>query len=249
LLSSIQGANDQIKILNYQINSLKESSSSNEKTIHDLQEKTFQTFSEIENIKLKSKEKLDEILNIYEMAADTGRSGEFDKRRKLLTIELKKWERYVVCSTVFLLLIIIALFISQLYLYGWKIEKIGTDLNFYFRFLLASPVVYFLTFTAIQYEKTKKLVDKYSFKTTIALSIKNHLELLSSNPKFQEPSHINDILKFTLEAFSKIYDEPYSTEELKISMKIKDIELNIEKTILSNIRKYLKIDSNAKTVH
>jgi hypothetical protein len=31
-------------------------------------------------------------LKIYEIAAATGRSGEFDRRRKALSLELEKWE-------------------------------------------------------------------------------------------------------------------------------------------------------------
>lgn len=177
----------------------------------------------------KSEEAYQGILGIYEIAADTGRSGEFDRRRKALTFELNKWERSMRYVTIFLLIFIIICFVLQLWLYQWKIKEAGSDINFYVRFLLASPIVFYLSFSSIQYAKVRKLIDQYTFKTTLAVSIKSHLELLGNDDRFSEPKHVDEILKFTVEALQNIYKEPYNDDKMRISLKMKEIELKLGK--------------------
>ncbi|MDR1198791.1 MAG: hypothetical protein LBK94_07220 [Prevotellaceae bacterium] len=201
-----------------------------EQEISELLNKSNAEYDHITSIKNKSENTLKEILDIYEIAADTGRSGEFDKRRKSLSIELKKWERHIMFSTIGLFIVIIALFVWQLGLKEWQFDKIGVDISFYCRFLLTSPIIYYITFASMQYNKTKKLVDIYSYKTTMAMSIKSHLELLTANSNFEK--YNEDILQFTLEAFRKIYNEPYKDDEdFHLRIKMQDLELQLEKKI------------------
>jgi hypothetical protein len=187
-------------------------------------ETTFNTINEFRN---KSETAYKGILDIYEIAADTGRSGEFDRRRKALTYELIKWEKLLQYVTLFLLLFVVAMFCTQLWLFNWDIKQAGNDINFYLRFLLASPVIFYISFCSIQYSKVRKLIDQYTFKTTLAVSIKSHLELLRNDEKFVETRHIDDILKFTIEALQNIYKEPYNDDKMRIHLKMKEIELKL----------------------
>ena len=227
LLTAIQEAKNKSDVFAKEISTLKESSATYEKEIGSLLEKAKEEYESIASVKIKSEEILQDIFDIYEMAADTGRSGEFDKRRKALTIELNKWERSVKWWTMVLFGIIVLLFIIQLNLSNWNLEELTMDLNFYSRFLLTSPIIFYLTFVSIQYGKAKKLVDIYSYKTTMAMSIKSHLELLTTNESLKK--YDKEILEFTLEAFGKIYKEPYENEDLKMQLKMSGIELAFEK--------------------
>ena len=161
-------------------------SQENEKSIDKLLEDSTTEYNNIISIKEDSEKLLLEIQDIYEIAADTGLSGEFDKRRKYLKELLGTWEKRIFITTLVLLGMIILMFVGQLWLYNWDMANHTFDINFYIRFLIASPVVYYLYFCSSQHAQAKKLHDRYSFKTTLAMSIKNHIKLLTQHEKFKE---------------------------------------------------------------
>jgi hypothetical protein len=232
-MHAVQEAKSNIDTFEKNILQLHNNSKKYEQEISELLNKSNAEYEYIMSIKNKSENTLKEILDIYEIAADTGRSGEFDKRRKSLSIELKKWERHIIFSTIGLFIVIIALFVWQLGLKEWQFDKIGIDISFYCRFLLTSPIIYYITFASMQYNKTKKLVDIYSYKTTMA--IKSHLELLTTNSNFEK--YNEDILQFTLEAFRKIYNEPYKDDDnFHLKIKMQDLGLQLEKKILQGVK-------------
>lgn len=235
LTKAIQEAKKNTDLFGKEISTLRNKSVEYETKIQVLLQQAKSESENILSIKTKSESTLNEILNIYEIAADTGRSGEFDKRRKALTLELHKWEKHVTGSTIVLFAAIIGLFIWQLCLSNWNLKDLTMNLNFYCRFLLTSPIIYYVTFVSIQYNKTKKLVDTYSYKTTMAMSIKSHLELLSTNDSLKK--YDKEILQFTLDAFNKIYKEPYDkNDDMKINLKILDMELKFEKNIMKELK-------------
>ena len=245
-LKAIQDAKKNSDIFAKDISVLQENSIKYEKEIRMLLQKATGEYENIVSIKAKSEETLKDILNIYEIAADTGRSGEFDKRRKALTYDLLKWQKYVTWSTLCLFMMIIGLFIWQLYLCDWQLEKLSMDFNFYCRFLFTSPIIYYVTFVSMQYSKTKKLMDIYSYKTTMAMSIKSHLELLTTNESLKKFD--KEILQFTLEAFEKIYKEPYdNNDDLKMQIKMLGVELGLEKTKFKDFKETItKTEKNIK---
>lgn len=244
-LKNIQETKKSSDLFAREISTLKQNSVKYEKEIESLLKKSEEDYDDIASNKVKSEETLQEIYNIYEIAADTGRSGEFDKRRKAVTIDLKKWENHVRYSTIGLFGVIIGLFIWQLYLSNWDLKELTADLSFYLRFIITSPIIYYVTFASVQYGKAKKLVDIYSYKTTMAMSIKSHLELLTTNESLKK--YDKDILQFTLEAFGKIYKEPYDNEDLKMQLKMSGIELGFEKTKFKELKEILtKIERGVK---
>jgi hypothetical protein len=177
---------------------------------------------------------LKEIQQIYDIAAETGRSGEFENRRNKLKSEVKKWENRVLFSSSVLLLFVVGLFVFQLWLLNW--ELVDLKLNFYLRFILLSPVIYYLFFCANQHNKAQKLYDKYSFKTTLAMSIKHHIELLVKQDLFIQKGQIEKVLDFVLDAFTKIYNEPYSDDDYKMKIKLANIELDLEKKMIEILK-------------
>lgn len=173
---------------------------------------------------------------IYDIAAETGRSGEFENRRNKLKIEVGKWETriLIVSALLLLLLLVVGLFILQLGLQKWEIEELKA--NFYLRYLLLSPIVYYLVFISNQHSKHQKLYNKYSFKTTLAMSVQHHIELLTTKEVFATDLQINKVLDFVLDAFKKIYNEPYSDDDYKLKLKLASLELDIEKKMMKFIK-------------
>ncbi len=212
-------------------------SKENEKSIDQLLKDSTTEYNNIVGIKEDSKKLLREIQDIYEIAAETGLSGEFDRRRKHLKELLGTWEKRIFITTLVLLGMIIMMFVGQLWLYGWDMTNHTFDINFYIRFLIASPVVYYLYFCSSQHSQAKKLHDRYSFKTTLAMSIKHHIKLLTQHEKFEKDDRINRILDFVLEGFQKIYSEPHTNDDYKLKLKLANMEMDIEKKLIESISK------------
>lgn len=178
---------------------------------------------------------LTEIQKIYEIASETGLSGEFEKRRNSLNQEIKKWEKLIFRTSISLFIGIIGLFIFQLGMNKWELNA-TFDLNFYVRFLIFSPIVYYLYFISIQYSKAKQLHDKYAFKTTLSMTIKSHIELLTQQGYFKDEEHINQILEFVLDGFRNIYCEPNNaSDNYKMSIKLANFEIDLQKKIIDKL--------------
>lgn len=179
---------------------------------------------------------LAQIQEIYEIASETGLSGEFEKRRNSLNSEIKKWEKYILWTSILLFVGILGLFIFQLSINDWILNA-TFDLNFYVRFLIFSPIVYYLYFISVQYRKAKQLHDKYAFKVTLSMTIKSHIELLTQQGYFKGEKHIDQILEFVLDGFRNIYCEPNnnSSDDYKMRIKLADVEIEMQKKIIDKL--------------
>jgi uncharacterized coiled-coil protein SlyX len=197
--------------------------------------------NEIQKNKNNSDEVLKNIQEIYDIAAETGLSGEFDRKSKDLKIILIKWENRILYTSTALLAAIILMFLGQLTLDGWDLKAM--DVNFYLRFLITSPIIYYLYLCSKEYSETKMLFDKYSFKTTLAMSIRNHIQLLTEQEKFNTPERIDGILSFILDGFKKIYTEPHvNTEDnYKMKLKLANMELKLGKSIMEKFKDVINI--------
>ncbi|MCK4662800.1 MAG: hypothetical protein KAT68_08045 [Bacteroidales bacterium] len=246
LSKSIIAFENQIKKAHYGIDKLFISGQEKVKKISNLLAESNNELKLTQKIKEDGSALLKEIQDIYEIAAETGLSGEFDKRRRHLKELLSKWEKRIFITTLVLLGIIILMFVGQLWLYEWDLTNHTFDINFYIRFLIASPVVYYLYFCSIQYSQTKKLHDKYSFKTTLAMSIKHHIQLLTQHEKFDKDDRINKILDFVLDGFQRIYTEPHTDDDYKLKLKLVNMEMDIEKKIMDAISKTVGIRNDKK---
>ena len=194
-----------------------------------------------------SEERLTEIEKVYKIAHETGLSGEFDQRRNALSNAIKKWGRYVLWTSVVLLGGIIALFIWQYRANGCKFENLF-NWSFYVRFLIFSPIVYYLYFVSTQYNKAEKLHDKYAFKTTLSMTIKYHIELLTQNGYFEQEGQCDKILDFILDGFRKIYSEPYGSDDYKMKIKLADFEIDLHKKIIDKLSKITGYDAANDTI-
>jgi len=202
-----------------------------ENKILELFNKSDIAYSQIEQWNKDADQLLNKIQTIYQIAAGTGLGGEFDKKRKSLDLELIDWRKHLFFSTIVLFSVIVLLFILQLWAHNWDFSQIKFDGNFYVRFLLTSPIIFYLIFATNQYNKTKSLLEKYSFKTALALSIDAHINLLTNIKTLQDAKYMEKITDFILEGFNKIYYEPYAKNDNDTSKNVLDDILGILKTI------------------
>ena len=101
-----------------------------------------------------------------------GLKSDIKKKEEYYKREIQKWEVRILISVFVLLLFMIALFILQLELCQWKLELINFQLGFYLRFLLTSPIIFYLLFSTKQYGKNRKIFNQYTNKLTTYLAIK-----------------------------------------------------------------------------
>ncbi|QGY44710.1 hypothetical protein GM418_13850 [Maribellus comscasis] len=235
LLLKIQKADKEIQDFLTKNKSRNTETLSLEKNIKTRDETSKKLLAEIERLFNESNTKREEIQDVYEIAHETGLSGEFGNRRNNLKDSFKNWEKRILITSIILLVCLIGLFICQLVLYGWDIKDNNFDYNFYVRFLILSPIVYYLVFCSTQYSKVKKLHDKYSFKTTLAMTIKSHIELLTQIEEFQSPERTDKILDFIIEGFNKIYNEPYANDDFKMKVELANIKLDLQKNLLEKL--------------
>lgn len=233
LHKNIKNLHSQSQKTHSEINRLKDDSEKKNNAISSLKVESQQNDAEILTNLESSKSKLQDIEKIYAIAHETGLSGEFEKRRNDHQKEMNNWAWLVFLVSTTLLILIVALFVFQLKMNGMKLDSV-LDLNFYIRFLIFSPVVYYLYFVSIQYAYAKKLHDKYAFKTTLAMTIKSHIILLTKDGYFNDSSH-DKILDFILDAFRKIYNEPYDTDSYKLKIKLANFEIDMQKKIINKL--------------
>ncbi len=68
------------------------------------------------------------------------------------------------------------------------------------------------------------------------MSIKHHIELLVKQDLFIQEGQIEKVLDFVLDAFAKIYNEPYSDDDYKMKIKLVNIELELEKKMIEILK-------------
>lgn len=219
ILKGVRSEHEKARVHNKEIEIFKNESKKNQDAIN--------------KVKTDSTEKLKRIQEIYDLAYKTGLSGEFEKRRNQHETEKDKWRKWVFGMSISLLISLLGLYICQLALNDWDLDS-TLDASFYIRFVILSPIVYYLYFSSAQYNKERRFFDKYSFKATLALQLKQHIELLTNMEKLDRERDLDKVLDFIVVAFQKIYSEPFD-DEYKMNLKLADMELKLEKKLLERI--------------
>ncbi len=247
LLSVSEKTSTQINDIHTQVSDLCNLSKASAQNI-DILEKDSRTLNDkVKSYHATADEKLKAIEKVYNIAHETGLSGEFETRRNNLDKEIKHWKWWIFGASLLLLIGVIIFYTMQLFLYNWNVE-VAFDLNFYIRFLIFSPLVYYLYFVSSQYNQAKKLHDKYAFKTTLAMVIKSHIELLTQYGYFEEDGQREKILDFILKGFGKIYNEPYADDSYKMKVKIANFEIDLQKKLIEKLSEITGHDCTAGAV-
>lgn len=246
LLIKAKEADSEINLIHKNLIEIEKTSQKSKDNIVVLEDNSNSLNEKIIKYHETSGEKLKAIQKIYDIAHETGLSGEFEKRRNDLNKEIKRWEKYVLWTSVLLLAGVIILFVCQYIGNGCEFDEVF-DLNFYVRFLIFSPVVYYLYFVSTEHNKAKKLHDKYAFKTTLSMTIKSHIELLTQNGYFEKSEDCDKILDFILDGFHKIYSEPYGTDNYKMKIKLANFEIDLQKKLIEKLSKITGFESSNNT--
>ncbi|WP_297089424.1 hypothetical protein [uncultured Draconibacterium sp.] len=236
----ISDIEDKVKTAHSNIESELSSSKQKRRNIDKLNADSTKLYGMIEDYETKSKERLDSIEKIYNIAHKTGLSGEFENRRNQHEKAQRRWRKFVFGVSLVLLLSLFILYACQLWLNEWNLNS-TVDINFYIRFLILSPLVYYLYFSTKQYNKERMLFEQYSFKTTLAMEINHHIELLIGLDRFTSQDDSERIMTFIMQSFDKIYAEPQK-DQVKFKIKLAELEMKLEKKILDNLR--VKFEKN-----
>lgn len=151
---------------------------------------------------------------------DTSFSETFKRRQDEIEEGLYSWHswKYIFLGSVLLLVILVILPFT-----GWL--DFG-DLTWYKLFLsriyYTSPVLFLITFSAIQYSKERDLAEKYAFKAASSAAIRSHVDYLIE--KFKKDDE-DKVLDFAKDTFSTIYKEPYTVHD-NLEKRIKQLEKN-----------------------
>jgi hypothetical protein len=106
--------------------------------------------------------------------------SEIEKKGLYYQEAMKKWERRVLIISFFLFLFILGLFVLQLGLCKWKFELLSFGFSFYIRFILTSPIIFYLGFCVKQFEKNRNIFNSYNYKSTIISFLREKKGLISS---------------------------------------------------------------------
>lgn len=230
-ITHIQKRSEKVTILTNQVDTIHSKAKKTASTIHETKRKCDSELDKVTTNKEKSENLYSEILRIYNLSVDGARSGEFKNRRVEFGKAMEKYEKLLFLATS-------GLFIGIIILFSYQVKFLEEDMTsafFYIRFLMFSPIVYLIHFLSTQYNSNKKQYEKYAFKATLALSIREHIELLTSNPAYQDEQYKTKILNFIISGFDKLFSEPYTDEDLKMKVKLASVELNLEKNIMKHL--------------
>lgn len=244
---SITETQDQIKLIKDSIDGYKEKTSEDKDEVIKMKAEVLEFFSKI----ISEEEKLRELYIDYEglssklsdlmkatkeqkVAVDnlithaTGASlfHAFDKKRARLNGSLKFWLSGVVISLSFLA--IVGFITASMLKPGVTIDKI-----FWVRLLTVIPLGYLVVFLTNQYSKNKNLLEEYSFKSSLSLSLEPYRDLVE---KVIPEDNRETMSKFLIDSIGKIYESP--TENVFKYIKEDKKVINLE--VLDKILKHVK---------
>lgn len=191
----------------------------------DLQKKSTEVFTEIKSFRDESKKYLDEIQGnketstkvreeieqnlkiaedkrsevekVADLITDTGFANSFQKREKILRINAYVWLGIFFVS-------IIALAVL-LYKFFGNLQTVPELEILLYRLTLTSPLLFLIGFVIRQHGNERTLEERYAFKATIAVVMRNHADFLIEKAKNTDP----DTSIFIRRTIGNLYSEPY----------------------------------------
>lgn len=191
----------------------------------DLQKKSTEVFAEIKSFRDESKKYLDEIQGnketskrireeieqnlktaenkrfevekVADLITDTGFANSFQKREKTLRINAYVW-----LGIFFISIIVLAVL---LYKFFGNLQVVPELEILLYRLTLTSPLLFLIVFAIRQYGNERDLEEKYAFKATIAVVMRNHADFLIEKIKKTDV----DTGSFMRRTIGNLYSEPY----------------------------------------
>lgn len=199
IFDSIQEFFKKSDYLNKEIQSFREESKKFLEDIKSNKNDSDQLKSEIKDNLSETKNNKEEIQKITDIITDTGFANAFQKRAKGLFNGYRVWGAILLCSIILLSILLYILFSGHL---DGEIPDIK---NTFYRLSLTSPLLLLVGFAMSQYTKERNLNEKYEFKATTSIVVRNHIKFLMDT--FEKDERV---ISFAMETFKSIYKEPYN---------------------------------------
>ena len=202
------------------LNSVKEDYDLNAK---DLNERTNKIVTK--NVELQKK------INSLLEGANAGRLYKsFHWRKKQLEDKLWLWFSGIILTNLSLVALAILIINGSETLGISKIDTSNLDGAFYMKLLISIPLIFLDYFFINQYNSRKYLIEKYSFKSVLSLSILAYNEMLKEN----SDSDISQ--KFIIDTVERIYESPF--DQQKLTKKELDVVNNLAQKGLDHLNNF-----------
>ncbi len=207
-INKINSAKEQVLSLKQEVSDIRDLSKKHETELAALVSDSQESKQTIDEAEKASSETVRKIEKIYQLAADTGLAGSYDKRKSQIQKAVLLWGAIFIVSIISLIVLAIVFVVFN--------KGIQVDELFAIRLLFFTPLLGLLFYSSIQYSRERNLLEKYAFKAAMALALESYTELLSKRfkTKYEEK-----IVQFVLNAMESIYKEPHS-EPKKLSYKL-----------------------------
>ena len=163
--------------------------------------------TEVKGIVDALKTKTDEIhsLSLQQLGTISNEklSNSFDKVKDDLKKDNEKWFKWLVGTSVSLLLAVIGVVV-------WQVAKGDTifEISFLVKLALTSPIIFFEFFVNREYSRSKRLKEEYEFKASIARSLEAYKEIIENLFADQPGDEYKKKLDFILESIGQLYSSP-----------------------------------------
>lgn len=212
--------------------------------VKTLQEKLSQNLEESEDFKSEIEElekKIEETDTLTReqlgVISNEKLSNSFDLRSTNLINDKKRWFKWLVGSTVFLLAVICLVVF-------WQTEQGDSifEISFLVKIALTSPIIFFEFFVNREYSRAQELLEEYQFKASVARSFEAYKEIIESS--FPDQIGTKDFsqkkLDFILKTIDSLYVSPMENisknNEKGLSKKESNSLLVDVRNIVSDVR-------------
>ena len=130
-------------------------------------------------------------------------SNSFDKVKDDLKKDNEKWFKWLVGTSIALLLAVVGVVV-------WQVAKGDTifEISFLVKLALTSPIIFFEFFVNREYSRSKRLIEEYEFKASIARSLEAYKEIIENLFADQPGDEYKKKLNFILESIGQLYSSP-----------------------------------------
>jgi hypothetical protein len=130
-------------------------------------------------------------------------SNSFDKVKVDLKTDNVKWFKWLVGTSIGLLVTVAGIVF-------WQVAKGDTifEISFLVKLALTSPIIFFEFFVNREYSRSKRLIEEYEFKASIARSLEAYKEIIENLFADQPGEEYKKKLDFILESIGQLYSSP-----------------------------------------
>lgn len=241
LLAKISTTTEKAEKVQEQISSLFRESEIDLKEIKGDLDSSKKNLVKLDSVKSSADSLLENLQKTYELAINTGLAGAFDKRkREIQDTFVNRWDRRYSIALGLLFLIGVGLLSYSLFKKDFSLEFLT------YRVLLITPLVFYTAYSALQYGKERRLLEKYAFKATVATSLESYINILTV--KFSPAKYTGEILNFVVTSMRSIYKEPH--EEIfrrRYGLLFGNKWAQIKSEIIEDVKKELENSDSGET--